>query len=95
MRVLAKASDKVYICEVTHDELEKFMNLYYGKLSTIKVGDGIDLSKGYDFYKDTTAALEKTKAFIDSNKKVIEAIFSGINTMAGMTEVADGQNSAS
>jgi len=49
MKVIAKASDSKYICEVSHDELEKFMNQYYGKLGKLSVGQDVNLGQGYDF----------------------------------------------
>jgi len=46
-------SDADYICKVTHAELKKFLNVYYTTknkdLEALKVGDVIDLAKGYDF----------------------------------------------
>lgn len=71
-----------YICEVSHQELEKFMNLYYNKMQTLKCGEEVDLGKGYDFYHDTKCALEKTREFIESNGKVINAIINGVKLMA-------------
>jgi hypothetical protein len=52
MKVIAKVNEKEYICKVNHDELEKFLNLFYGKLNPLKVNDEIDLSKGYNFYRE-------------------------------------------
>lgn len=74
MRVIAKIEDKRYLCEIEHTELEKFMNLYYCNLKELKVGDSIDLSTGYDHFKDTKEALEQTQKFFKSNIKTIEAI---------------------
>lgn len=49
MKVIAKASESKYLCEVSHEELEKYLNQYYGKLDKLVVGEEIDLGKGYDF----------------------------------------------
>jgi predicted component of type VI protein secretion system len=49
VKVIAKASDSKYICEVSHDELEKFMNQYYGNMKRLEVGDDVNLGQGYDF----------------------------------------------
>lgn len=81
MKVIGKIENKQYICEVSHRELEKLLNLYYNKMEELKVGDEIDLGKGYDFMNETKEALSITKKFIDGNKKVIESIFNGINVM--------------
>jgi len=42
MKIIGTVSNKTYICEVTHTELEKFMNLYYDNLKTLKVGDKLE-----------------------------------------------------
>ena len=78
MIVIAKKKDG-YICEIDHRELEKFLNLYYNNLKTLNEGDIIDLSKGYDFARETQDALTATAEFIKENKQVIETIFSGIS----------------
>lgn len=49
MKVIAKASDSKYICEVSHDELEKFLGQYYGNLAKLSVGQEVSLGQGYDF----------------------------------------------
>ena len=74
MKIIGKINYKNYICEVDHEELEKFLNLYYGKLKEPMVGDVIDLGKGHDFYKDTKIALQETSNFIKANRKVIDTI---------------------
>lgn len=81
MRVIAKVDGDTYLCQIGHTEIENFMNLYYNKLSRLSVGDEVDLSKGYNFYKETRDALGKTEAFIKSNKDVIEMIVTGISLM--------------
>ena len=81
MKVIGIADRDTYLCEVDHKELEKFMGLYYGKLDRLKVGEEVDLGKGHDFHQDTKIALEQTTAFIESNKKVIDTIMTGIKVM--------------
>lgn len=49
MKVIAKISESRYLCEVSHDELEKFLDQYYGKLSKLSVGGEVNLGQGYDF----------------------------------------------
>lgn len=49
MKVLAKANDSTYICEVSHSEVEKFLNKYYGDLGKLSVGDVVNLGQGHDF----------------------------------------------
>ena len=87
MKVIAIKRDRGYVCEVSHSELEKFLGLYYGKLDSLKEGDSIDLSKGFDFHHATLSALKKTQEFIESNGELIRAIMTGITVM-GRTDRA-------
>lgn len=72
MKVIAKASESIYLCEVSHDELEKFLNQYYGKLQKLSVGQEIDLGLGYSFASRIENACkqmaEAMKAFEDARK---------------------------
>ena len=72
MRVIAKATESTYICEVSHDELEKFLNQYYGKLGKLSVGQSVNLGQGYDFAGRIESACnrmaEAMKAFDDARK---------------------------
>ena len=81
MKVIGKVDGDSYICQVEFRELEKFMGLYYGKMERPKVGDEVDLGKGYDFHRDTMDALKTTEEFIRSNKAIIDTIFTGISVM--------------
>ena len=81
MEVIATAERGVYICRISHIELEKFLDLYYGKLEHLKVGETIDLGKGHDFMEETKSALKDTQKFIKSNKEVINTILTCIQIM--------------
>jgi len=78
MKIIAKVDDGVFVAQVSHTEIEKFMGLYYNNMDKIKVGDEIDLGKGYQFHNDTMNALKKTNEFLQANKTVVEAITTGI-----------------
>lgn len=81
MKVIAKIDSDVYLCQVRHAEIEKYLGLYYNKMGTLKVGDEVDMGQGYNFFHQTQDALKKTEEFITSNKKVIEMIVTGISVM--------------
>ena len=88
MKVLGTSKNSsTYICEVSHSELEKFMDQYYGnkKLKEMKAGDEVNLGEGYDFYKATVIALNETKDFIAAHSKIIDAIMNGFRVL-GKTE---------
>jgi hypothetical protein len=74
MKVIAKANDSTYLCEVSHDELEKFLNQYYGKQPKLSVGDSVNLGQGYDFaVRIETACRNMTEAMLafDDARKVM------------------------
>ncbi|MGA7811181.1 hypothetical protein [Bradyrhizobium sp.] len=78
MKVIGITDNETLICVVGHFELEKFMNLYYGKMPKLSIGDEIDLGKGYDFARDTANALRTTQEFIRANQTVVTAILNGL-----------------
>lgn len=75
-------SQRAYICEVSHAEIEKFLGLYYDKMKELKAGDVIDLGKGYDHAREIKDATKKTEEFITANKKIIEAILNGMTVLS-------------
>lgn len=83
MKILATENNErgraIYLCEVSHEEIEKFLNQYYNKLKYLQRGNTVDLGKGYDFLLESKKALEKTQELISSNKEVINTILTGIN----------------
>ena len=86
MKVIGKGGNEVYICEVSHTEIEKFLNLYYGRLDNLRVGEEINLGKGHDFFEETSHALKETRNFIGANKRVIESILNGVDVLCNFKE---------
>ena len=78
MKIIAKAKHDLYICEVSHSEIEKCLNKYYGSLKSLEVGDSIDIGSGYDFSHDIKTAMETTRNFINDNSRIVEAILRGL-----------------
>lgn len=76
----------IYLCEVSHSEIEKFLNRYYNDMKKLERGDSIDLGKGYDFHRDTQEAIKKTADFINSNQKIVTAIIQGFTMLEGKGE---------
>ena len=77
------SSDGGYICEIKHTELEQFLDLYYGKMKTLKVGDVVDMSVGLKFYHETKESIKITGDFIKANSKIIDAIMRGFVVIDG------------
>jgi hypothetical protein len=78
--------DKKYICEVDHEELEKFLGQYYGKMNKLEVGQEVDLGKGYDFARDAKDAFNSLQDVIDKNAKVLKAITDGVSFLGEFIE---------
>lgn len=87
MKIIATVGPRgPYIAEVTHEELEKYLDLYYNKLERLQVGQEIDLGRGYDFHRETMSALKKTEEFISANREVINSILNGITLLGNSRE---------
>jgi len=85
MKIIGISADtfqREYICTVRHDEVEKFMALYYGKMKTLNVGESIDLGKGHDYANEIADAMRKTQDFVQANQLVVTAILNGLNYAA-------------
>lgn len=87
-KVIGKTTTDTYLIEVHHGELEKFMNLYFNNMERLKVGDDIDLSKGYKFHEEIQAALKQSQAFIEANAKTINAINNGLLVLKNIPKSA-------
>lgn len=66
VKVIAKVSDSKYLCEVSHEELEKFLGQYYGNLDKLTVGQEVNLGKGHDFAVRIEAAC---KGMVEASKE--------------------------
>lgn len=61
MKVIGMASSDTYLVQVSHTELEKVFDKYFGKLSQLKVGDEIDIGAGYNFRSDIQHACNEMR----------------------------------
>ena len=91
MKVIAKVEQDVYICQVSHTEIEKYLGLYYGKLKGVIVGTEIDLSKGFQYHSEILGAMKKTTEFIEANSHIVSAIMNGLRIQASATDLNDPQ----
>lgn len=78
MKVLGIVDSNTYLVEVGHTEIEKFLDLYYGKLSRLKVGEIVDLGRGYDYARDIRDSMKTTRDFVEGHQKVVNAIINGL-----------------
>lgn len=91
MKVIGTAGSNTYLCEINHTELEKFMGLYYRKLGPLKVGDVVDLGKGHDHSAEIKAAMNTTRAFIENNSKIVNAIINGLRVETILADTEPNQ----
>ena len=89
IKVIGEGRDRIYIYEIHHTELEKFLNQYYGNLKKLQVGDVIDLGRGHDFAQEIEVSMKKTSDFIESNKTIIQAIINGVRVAGTLREPND------
>jgi molybdenum cofactor biosynthesis enzyme MoaA len=78
--------DTQYICIVTHEEIEKLYDQYYGKKGKLRIGEEVDLGAGYNWANKTISALAETRKFIEANQPIIQAILAGT---LGLVRLAD------
>ncbi len=83
-----------YICIIEHSEIEKYLNLYYRKLPQLKVGETVDLGRGYDHAREIADAMDKTREFVKANQAVVTAIMQGMS-IESLARAADAQASTS
>jgi hypothetical protein len=56
MKILGKNADGAYIAILSHAEVEKVVDKYYGHLPKLEAGSEFDLSQGYNFRSDIASA---------------------------------------
>ena len=56
MQIIGKVNGDTYLAQVTHTELEKAADLYYGKLPKLGVGATVDLAAGHDYRDEIRGA---------------------------------------
>jgi len=89
MKVLAKIDSKKYLCEISHHEIEQYLDLYFDKLKELKVGDEVDLGDGYRHFQKTKSALDSTQDFFKKNIDNIKAITNAMLLVQSNTDVKD------
>jgi hypothetical protein len=70
-----------YVCTVRHDELKKFLGLYYSKegMKELKVGEEVNLDKGHNHAEEISRALQKTQELIKAHQPVVTALLNGLS----------------
>jgi len=65
MEIIGIAKDGLYLATVSHTELEKVADKYYGKLKPLRVGEEFNLGAGYDFRQNIQSACRE---MVDASK---------------------------
>lgn len=87
MKILGKVGNDSYIAEVSHTELEKVFDKYYGRLSKLDVGQEINLGTAYNFYQDIQRLTSK---FIEASTHYTKCSNSLQKYLEGFTEGNQG-----
>lgn len=74
MKVIGECSNG-YIVEVSHTELEKVTDKYYGHLPHLRVGGELDLGQGYDFRYDIRQACKSMVEAMERFGRVQDSLF--------------------
>jgi len=86
MKIIGEAADRLYLCEIDHAELKKFLGTFYGRTKRLKTGDEVDLAQGYNYLDDIRTALAESKKFIEIHQPVIQALTSGLSMLTNIKE---------
>lgn len=75
MKILASISHRKYIVEIDKDEIEKVFDKFYDKFGEIKVGDEIDLAKGYNYRGEIKSACVNMQDAMKSFERAQKTLF--------------------
>lgn len=64
MKIIGVDGKGDYIAVISHSEVEKVVNKYYGKLDKLSAGDDIDLGVGHNFRVDIKKTCESMESAI-------------------------------
>lgn len=75
MKVIGKIDHETYLVQVSHSEIEKVTDKYYGGIAKkFEVGDRIDIAAGYDFRSDIRNACDSMLKAMHGFEKSREAL---------------------
>jgi len=85
MKILARVGNG-YIAQVSHVELEKVLDRYYGKLQQLEPQEEINLGQGYDFRSDIKQVCEKMIEAEKSFGQARQTLYNFAQAMTMMNE---------
>ena len=91
MRVIGKVDHHKYICEISHSEIEKYLDRYYNhdNLSPLQVGQVFDLGKGHDWAKSIQPAMRSLQDLIKKNGEIVRALTTGFQILGANEEPSE------
>lgn len=76
MKIIGIGNNGRYIAEVSHDEVEKVFDKYYGNLKRLQAGDEVNLGAGYDYRSSIKGAckemVDASRQFGSSQKSLMQ-----------------------
>lgn len=91
MKILASISHRKYIVEIDKDEIEKVFDKFYDKykFGEIKVGDEIDLAKGYNYRGEIKSACVSMQDAMKSFERAQKTLFQFASMVAQLGNEED------
>ncbi len=74
MKVIAKVNERVFLCEIEEDEIQRFLNIYYTNNNKLSVGKEFDLSKSYELNDQIKEGVRRMDELISDCDKITKAI---------------------
>lgn len=75
MKVIAKVNDSIYLAEVSHTELEKVTDKYYGNMKRLEVGATMNLGAGHDFRNEIKSACKQMTDAVKQFERAQKSLF--------------------
>lgn len=75
MKVIAKVNGDTYLAEVSHTELEKLTDKYYGNMKRLEVGDTMNLGAGHDFRDQIKSACKQMTDAVTQFERAQKTLF--------------------
>lgn len=75
MKVIAKVNDSTYLAEVSHTELEKLTDKYYGNMKRLEVGSTMNLGAGHDFRDQIRSACKQMTDAVTQFQRAKQSLF--------------------
>ena len=74
MKVIGKGERDTFIGEFSQSEIQEFLNVHFRDKKDLKVGDEVDLGRGYNFAREVKRSVESINATIEGANQIAVAV---------------------